>query len=112
MVATDIHHVVPDVHFLAQETPKDAVSEEHGLQVEVRADHHIGHSDVLGYDGYLVFVKFHLFAIHLSLYLAVGADDDGVHGHMSSIDLGKLLNTINDHNIVVGIANLDILIVS
>ena len=52
-----------------------------------------------------------MFAIHLSLYFAVGADDDSIHSYMSGIDLGKLLNTINDHNIVVGIANLDILVV-
>ena len=58
MLTMNIHHVVPYVHFLAQETLKNAVGKEHGLQVEVRADHHIGHRDVLWNDDHLVLVEF------------------------------------------------------
>ena len=111
IMAMDEHHVVPDVHFLTQETLQDAVGEEHALQVEIRTDHHIGHRDVLRYNGYLVFVQFHLYAIHLGLHLATGADNDGIHRHMGGIDLGELLDAVDHDDVIVRIANLDVLIV-
>ena len=60
MLAMDIHHVVPDIHFLAKETTQNTVGKEYTFQVEVGTDHHISHRYILWDDGYLVFIQFHL----------------------------------------------------
>ena len=106
----DIHDVVPHVHLLAQETLQDPVGQEHGLHVEVRTDHQVRHRHVLRDDRYLVLVERHLLAVHLCLYLTVGTDSDAVHGDVGRTDLGKLLDAVDDDDVVVGIADIDVLI--
>ena len=109
--AVDVHHVVPDEHLLAQETLQYAVSQEYCLQIEVGANHHVRHHHVLRNDRHLVATQFHTPAVHLCLYLTAGADNNGVHGYMSSLDFGKLLDAVHYHDIFVGVADLDVFIV-
>ena len=109
--SADIDDIVPYRHLLMQETLQDAVGEEHRLEIEVGTDHRVGDGDILWNNGHLVLVQFHRLAVQRALYLSPRADDDGVHRHMGGTDLGKLLDTVDDDNIVVGIADLDVLIV-
>ena len=112
MLAMDIHHVVPNADFLVQETTQNTVGKEHTFYVEVGTYHHIGHRYVLWDNGNLISMQFHLYAVHLCLRFSAGTNHNGVHGHMSAAYLRKLLDTIHNHNFVVRIANLYVLVVS
>lgn len=107
-----VDHIIPNVYFLAQETLKDMVGEEHRLEVEVRTDHQVGDNYILRNDGHLVLVQFYHLPIQRPLSLSLGADGDGVHRHMGGANLSKLLNAVDDDNVVIGIAYLYVFIAS
>ena len=99
--------MIPDIHLLAQETLQNAISKEHGFQVEVRTEHRIGDDDVLRDDGYLILVQLNCLSIQCTLHFSLRADGNGIHRHMGGTNLGKLLDAVYNDNIVVGIAYLD-----
>ena len=56
-------------------------------------------------------MEFNLLAIDNALHLTTGTDGDGIHRHMGSMDFSKLLDAVDHHDIVVRIADLNVLIV-
>ena len=90
---------------------QDSVGKEHCFQVEVRTEHRVGDDDVLRDDGYLILVQFYCLSIQCTLHFALRTDGDGVHRHMGGADFSKFLDAVDDDNVAVRIAYLDILIV-
>ena len=64
----------------------------------------------MGDNGNLVLVHRHANAVHLSLYGAIGANHDSVHGNVCSMNLGKSLNAVHYYNVIIRVANENVLV--
>lgn len=111
MQLVDIHHLVPYVYLFTQEALDDGIGEKDDSDIEVGTDHQVVDDDVWRYDSYLVLFQCDLFAIHHALHLAACANGNGTHGDAGRGNLNKLLDAVDNDNVVVRISDIDVLIV-